>query len=79
MMNFTQYASDFTNQVSPSSLPVTLWNYYMKYLWYHEQNSWVARIAYTCRVLAVLVSLPVLIFTLLVSQTLCVQKDASQN
>jgi hypothetical protein len=69
-MNITLYTSEFTahiSQVSPSSIPGTLWAYYMKYLWLYEPDSWVARIAYSCRVLAILVSLPIIVLGLLVS------------
>jgi len=69
-MNITQYTSEFTahiSQVSPSLIPGTIWTYYVKYLWLYEPDSWVARIAYSCRVLAILVSLPIIILGLLVS------------
>ncbi|KNZ72895.1 hypothetical protein J132_01887 [Termitomyces sp. J132] len=56
--------SDFF-QASPSSYPALLWDFYIQYLWNYQPNSWVARIASTCRVLAVLVSLPIIILALL--------------
>ncbi|KAF8160782.1 hypothetical protein B0H34DRAFT_351843 [Crassisporium funariophilum] len=61
-------ASEFTTQVlqmSPSSIPATLWGYYIQYLWNYESDSWVARIAYSCRILAILVCLPIVILALL--------------
>jgi len=69
-MNFTQYISELTlvahiSHISPSSIPGTLWEYYVQYLWLYEPDSWVARIAYSCRVLAILVSLPIIILGLL--------------
>jgi hypothetical protein len=69
-MNITLYTSEFTAhifQISPSSIPGTLWACYVKYLWLYEPDSWVARIAYSCRVLAILVSLPIIVLGLLVS------------
>ncbi|KAF9482173.1 hypothetical protein BDN70DRAFT_991388 [Pholiota conissans] len=67
-MNFTTYTSDVTakiTQIDPLSIPHTLWIFYLEYLWFYEPNSWVAKIAYSCRVLAILVSLPVVILGLL--------------
>ncbi|KAF8904451.1 hypothetical protein CPB84DRAFT_1814445 [Gymnopilus junonius] len=67
-MNITFYASEVSSQVSQislASIPSTLWALYLEYLWFYEPDSWVARIAYSCRVLAVLVSLPVIILGLL--------------
>lgn len=51
---------------SPSAIPGLLWAYYVQYLWNYESDSWVARIAYSCRILAILVSLPLIILGLLV-------------
>lgn len=68
-MNVSYYTSEFTSQVSEIpilSIPGTLWAYYLEYLWFYEPDSWVATIAYSCRVLAVLISLPVIILGLLV-------------
>ena len=59
-------SSDFTFQISPFSVPGLLWAYYVKYLWNYEPDSWVARIAYSCRILAILVTLPIIILGLLV-------------
>ncbi|KAF9010543.1 hypothetical protein BDQ17DRAFT_1387777 [Cyathus striatus] len=53
------------SQIPPSSLPHTLLHWYIRYLWYYDSNSWVARIAYSCRVLALFISLPVIILGLL--------------
>ena len=66
-MNLSFDAYEFTSQVSPSSIPGLLWAYYVQYLWSYESDSWVARIAYSCRILAILVSLPIIILGLLVS------------
>jgi len=64
-MNLSFDASDFTSQLSPSSIPGLLWAYYVQYLWNYESDSWVARVAYSCRILAILVSLPIIILGLL--------------
>jgi len=69
-MNITQYAIDFGAQIShisPSSIPSTLWDYYVQYLWYYNPDSVVARIAYTFRLLALLLIMPAVILILLVS------------
>ncbi|KAG6918528.1 hypothetical protein DXG01_013618 [Tephrocybe rancida] len=55
--------------VPPSSYPAVLWNYYIHYLWNYQPNSWVARIASACRVLAILVSLPIIVLALLESRS----------
>jgi hypothetical protein len=68
-MNITQYAVDLTAQmshISPSSIPSTLWDYYVRYLWYYNPDSIVARIAYTFRILALLLIMPAVILILLV-------------
>ncbi|KAF8200657.1 hypothetical protein BJ912DRAFT_1054166 [Pholiota molesta] len=67
-MNITSYTSEVTAKISridPLSIPHTLWTYYLEYLWFYEPNSWVAKIAYSCRILAILVSLPIVILGLL--------------
>jgi len=67
-MNFTQYTIDLSAQIShisPSSIPSTLWDYYVRYLWYYKPDSAVAKIAYTFRLLAILLIMPVLILILL--------------
>lgn len=68
-MNISSYASEFTtqlSQISPSSIPGTLWAYYLTYLVFYEPDSWVAKTAYACRILALLVALPIIILALLV-------------
>ena len=65
-MNLSFDTSEFTSQVSPSSIPGLLWAFYVQFLWNYESDSWVARIAYSCRILAILVSLPIIILGLLV-------------
>ncbi|KDR75185.1 hypothetical protein GALMADRAFT_279957 [Galerina marginata CBS 339.88] len=67
-MNLSFYTSEFTlqvSQISPTSIPGTLWAYYIEYLWLYKPDSWVARMAYSFRVLAILVSLPIVILGLL--------------
>jgi hypothetical protein len=68
-MNVSGYVSELSSQVfqvPPSLVPSILWKYYIQYLWDYQPNSWVARAAYICRVLAILVSLPIVILALLV-------------
>ncbi|KAJ7287850.1 hypothetical protein C8J57DRAFT_1496262 [Mycena rebaudengoi] len=50
-----------------SSLPRLGWDLYIDYLWNWTDypNSWISRIAYTSRVLAILFILPIVILTLL--------------
>ncbi|KAJ7496088.1 hypothetical protein B0H11DRAFT_2227093 [Mycena galericulata] len=50
-----------------SSLPRAVWSFYVQYLWNWTDypNSWISRIAYTARVLAILLVLPLLVLTLL--------------
>jgi hypothetical protein len=67
-MNLSFDTSQYTSQVSPSSIPGLLWAYYVQNLWNYESSSWVARIAYSCRILAILVSLPIIILGLLVGR-----------
>jgi len=45
--------------------PRILWSYYLNYLVNYEPNSAVAKIASFCRVLAILISLPIIILGLL--------------
>ena len=48
------------------STPSLLWHAYVTQLWHPHPGSWVTKIAYSFRVLAFLVILPVLILSLLV-------------
>jgi len=64
-MNISSYILDATLDISPSAAPALLWSYYISYLWNYEPDSWVARIAYSTRILAILVSLPLVILALL--------------
>ena len=69
-MGIFQNISEVTShvyQTSPSAYPGLVWSFYIRYLWNYEPNSWVARISYFFRVLAILLSLPTLILGLLVS------------
>ncbi|KAI0082054.1 hypothetical protein K474DRAFT_1030223 [Panus rudis PR-1116 ss-1] len=50
---------------SSSSPSAILWDLYVRYLWNYEQDSWVASIAYTSRVMAFLVVTPFVILTLI--------------
>jgi hypothetical protein len=60
-MNVSSYVQD----ISFSSLPLIVWQYYLEYLWYYDSSSWVAKIASTIRVLAFLLILPVAILGML--------------
>ena len=51
---------------STSRIPHIVWEYYLEYLWYYHPESYVARIASTFRVLAVVITIPVVILALLV-------------
>ncbi|KAI5889394.1 uncharacterized protein SCHCODRAFT_02634404 [Schizophyllum commune H4-8] len=48
-----------------ASLPGTLWRLYVDYLWNYDANSWVAHAAYSMRVMAVLLMLPITVLTML--------------
>ncbi|KAH6914373.1 hypothetical protein BKA70DRAFT_1369665 [Coprinopsis sp. MPI-PUGE-AT-0042] len=69
-MDTSHYISEVTSHVyetSPSTYPRLVWSFYVRYLWNYEPDSWVARISYFFRVVAILLSLPTLILGLLVS------------
>ncbi|KAJ7772563.1 hypothetical protein DFH07DRAFT_993187 [Mycena maculata] len=53
--------------VNFASFPGVVWNFYVQYLWNWTDypNSWISRIAWSARVLAILLVLPVVILTLL--------------
>jgi len=68
-MHFTQIAR-VTPEISLSSLPSLLWGYYLEYLWFYDERSWVARAAYTFRVLAIILIIPMIGISLLVSFSL---------
>ncbi|TFK44370.1 hypothetical protein BDQ12DRAFT_730436 [Crucibulum laeve] len=63
-MNVTTYVFQLS-EVELSSIPGLLWRYYLKYLWYYDSNSWVGRIAYSSRIFALLIVLPLIILGLL--------------
>ncbi|KAF7321691.1 hypothetical protein MKEN_00690500 [Mycena kentingensis (nom. inval.)] len=50
-----------------ASAPSLLWELYLDWLWNwtDHPSSWVSRIAYTCRILAILILIPVLVLILL--------------
>ncbi|KAL1715801.1 hypothetical protein EV715DRAFT_293782 [Schizophyllum commune] len=48
-----------------AALPGTLWRLYVDYLWNYDANSWVAHAAYSMRVMAVLLMLPITVLTML--------------
>ena len=60
------WSGQLTSGIPLSSLPHLLWQYYLEYLWFYEPRSWVARIAYTFRVLAFMMIVPVVFIALLV-------------
>ncbi|KAJ7702994.1 hypothetical protein B0H17DRAFT_1041115, partial [Mycena rosella] len=57
----------FPSSVNASAVPRMMWKFYVDYLWNWTDypHSWVSRIAYTARVLAILLILPVVVLTLL--------------
>ncbi len=71
-MNVTSYVFEIASQITstpPTAVPGIILNSYAKHLWNYEPNSWVAKIAYTFRVVAVICALPVVILGLLVSES----------
>jgi hypothetical protein len=42
------------------------WEYYLEYLWFYDEGSWVATIASTFRVMAFILILPMIAISLLV-------------
>ncbi|KAF8236549.1 hypothetical protein L208DRAFT_1357331 [Tricholoma matsutake] len=67
-MNVSSYAPNLSyhiSQLSPPLSPRSIWGYYVQYLWNYQPNSWVARIASVCRVLAILISFPIVVLALL--------------
>ena len=66
--------------MSVLTLPATLWNLYVDYLWNYKPNSWVSSAASTFRVLAVLCIVPFAILTLLVRMlSYVVRLDTHKN
>jgi hypothetical protein len=65
-MDFTSQITHFTSETSFSSTPRLLWEYYLEYLWFYEDGSWVARVASTFRVLAFVLIIPMILISLLV-------------
>jgi hypothetical protein len=57
--------SQYSSHLSFSSTPRLLWNAYIEYLWNPRPGSWVSQVAYSFRILAFLLILPVVILTLL--------------
>ncbi|KAF8894021.1 hypothetical protein BD779DRAFT_1504780 [Infundibulicybe gibba] len=67
-MNISGSLRDISSQLfqtPPSSIPSRIWEFYSQNLWYYGPNSWVARAAYSCRILAIVVVLPIMILGLL--------------
>ncbi|KAJ7268731.1 hypothetical protein B0H12DRAFT_1045252 [Mycena haematopus] len=56
-----------SSSLSLSSTPRMIWSLYIDYLWHwtDHPNSWISRIAYTCRVLAIMLIMPIVVLTLL--------------
>lgn len=55
----------YSSHLSFSSTPRLLWHAYIEYLWNPHPGSWVSQVAYSFRILAFLLILPVVILTLL--------------
>ncbi|KAJ7346885.1 hypothetical protein DFH08DRAFT_1080835 [Mycena albidolilacea] len=56
-----------SSSLTLSSLPQTVWNLYVDHLWRwtDHPNSWISRIAYSSRVLAIMLIMPIVVLTLL--------------
>ncbi|KAG2153780.1 uncharacterized protein EDB93DRAFT_214863 [Suillus bovinus] len=54
-----------TSQFSFSSAPHLVWHAYIEHLWNPQPGSWVSQVAYSFRILAFLLILPVVVLTLL--------------
>ncbi|KAG1836323.1 hypothetical protein DFJ58DRAFT_735058 [Suillus subalutaceus] len=57
--------SQYSSHLSFSSTPRLVWHAYIEYLWNPHPGSWVSQVAYSFRILAFLLILPVVILTLL--------------
>lgn len=58
-------SSQYSSHLSFSSTPRLVWHAYIEYLWNPHPGSWVSQVAYSFRILAFLLILPVVILTLL--------------
>ncbi|KAG1729195.1 uncharacterized protein EDB91DRAFT_1060116 [Suillus paluster] len=58
-------SSQYSTHLSFSSTPRLIWHTYVEYLWHPHPSSWVSKIAYSFRVFAFLLILPVVILTML--------------
>ncbi|KAG2079188.1 hypothetical protein BDR04DRAFT_25883 [Suillus decipiens] len=58
-------SSQYSSHLSFSSTPRLVWHAYVEYLWNPHPGSWVSQVAYSFRILAFLLILPVVILTLL--------------
>ena len=68
LAGLTSFPSTFSSAATTlAALPGTLWRLYVDYLWNYDANSWVAHAAYSMRVMAVLLMLPITVLTMLVS------------
>jgi hypothetical protein len=68
-MNISSYVPKVYHRIFQLSSQLSLrgiWDCYVQYLWNYEPNSWVGRIASLSRVLAILISLPIVVLALLV-------------
>ena len=77
-MNYVPNLSYHISRLCSSLSPRGIWHYYVQYLWYYQPNSWVARIASVCRVLAILISFPLVVLALLVRYCLLCFLNAIQ-
>ena len=69
LAGLTSFPSTFSSAATTlAALPGTLWRLYVDYLWNYDANSWVAHAAYSMRVMAVLLMLPITVLTMLVSE-----------
>ncbi|KAL1760626.1 hypothetical protein FB107DRAFT_286842 [Schizophyllum commune] len=66
LAGLTSFPSTFSSAATTFvALPGTLWRLYVDYLWNYDANSWVAHAAYSMRVMAALLMLPITVLTML--------------
>ena len=65
-MNSTNDARAADLISSLSLIPYNVWVLYVKYLWFYQPESYVAKVANTFRILAVVIAIPIVILGLLV-------------
>jgi len=64
-VSLSGHLTELISGFSLSSLPRLIWQYYLEYLWFYEPSSWVGRIAHIFQILAFMMILPMVLFSLL--------------